>query len=101
MGDDNIYAKVYDISGNVLCDDFPVTLPGALYNHSVAFGDNRFLVVWDRKIGDLDVYGGMITTTPTPLLLRVNYQPTWAPTPAGYLMDDGSLYGTHGNYGWR
>ena len=31
---------------------------------------------------------------------RVNYQPSSAATPPGYDIDDGSDYGTHGEYGW-
>jgi hypothetical protein len=35
--------------------------------------------------------------------VKVNYQPTAAPTAEGYIIDPGWSYGTHGteSYGWR
>jgi hypothetical protein len=43
------------------------------------------------------------TITPTQLSVNINYQPTAAPTPQGYLLDSGWPYGLHWSYyyGWR
>jgi mono/diheme cytochrome c family protein len=48
---------------------------------------------------------GTLTVTNTPAFaVRINFQPTASPVPAGYLPDDGSIYGNRGNgftYGWN
>jgi Zn-dependent M28 family amino/carboxypeptidase len=41
------------------------------------------------------------TPTPTPPWGMVNFQPASSAPAAGYWPDDGSPFGTHGDYGWR
>lgn len=44
------------------------------------------------------------TTTAAVSVIRVNFQPSGAPVPAGYLADTGAVYGNRGNgqtYGWN
>ena len=41
---------------------------------------------------------------PTGFAVKINYQPAPSPVPAGYLKDDGAVYGARGNgytYGWN
>ena len=44
------------------------------------------------------------TPSPTPALeIKINFQPSGAPVPTGYVVDSGQLYGAQGNgytYGW-
>ena len=48
---------------------------------------------------------GALTVTAVPTLsVKINFQPSGASVPAGYLRDDGSTYGNRGNgysYGWN
>ena len=48
---------------------------------------------------------GTLTVTAIPTFsVKINFQPTGAPVPAGYLPDDGPLFGNRGNgytYGWN
>lgn len=44
------------------------------------------------------------TAAPPPPTIKINFQTTGSPTPAGYLTDSGSTYGNRGNgysYGWN
>lgn len=44
----------------------------------------------------------VITVAPPPLgaAIRINFQPTAAPVPAGFAKDDGSMFSTARGYGW-
>ena len=47
------------------------------------------------------LYAGAV---PTAFAVKINFQPTSSPVPAGYLKDDGAVYGARGNgftYGWN
>jgi hypothetical protein len=47
---------------------------------------------------------GTLTVTPAFPVVKINFQPTGAAVPAGYLRDDGAVFGNRGNghsYGWN
>jgi YVTN family beta-propeller protein len=47
---------------------------------------------------------GTLTVTPPFPVVKINFQPTGAAVPAGYLRDDGAVFGNRGNghsYGWN
>ena len=48
--------------------------------------------------------GQLYSSSPTAFAAKINYQPAPSPVPAGYLKDDGAVYGARGNgytYGWN
>ncbi|HDD57598.1 MAG TPA: DUF2341 domain-containing protein, partial [Thermoplasmatales archaeon] len=60
-GDNNILAKIYDINGNVVKNEFEVsTATNDQETPSVAFGNGRFFITWyDERNGNWDIYADL------------------------------------------
>jgi hypothetical protein len=62
----DIYGKIYNSDGTIFKQDFIVTeTPRNQVQPSIAFGDNRFFVIWDHNYGWEDewhIYGAMFNT---------------------------------------
>ena len=82
------------------------------HTYEVPAGANSIVIVYQVRdsadderiyIDDVMIMGDPgATPTPTPWLFprKVNYQPGSSEGQEGHAIDDGSPYGTYGDYGW-